>query len=183
MIRSLELVLLDRDGVLNRDLGRGLESAHEWTWLPGSRAAVRQLRDSDLRVMVVTNQANIGHGLLTEEELSATHRQMIQDLRPAQIAPGDILHCPHRAEDGCSCRKPQPGMILQALRMSGANPGNTLLIGDHESDIGAAEAAGIWSLHVQSGRGAPPVGQFARYLGSVADLAAAVETITRREFR
>jgi len=147
-------------------------------WLPGATTAVRLLAEHGVRLMVVTNQANIGRGTLTTAQLVMIHSGIVRELRPAGLTLTDILYCPHRPEDGCACRKPEPGLIRTALRMSGASAERTLLIGDHESDIAAAGAAGCWSLHVRSGRGSPPVGPRPHYLGSVADLFTAAQILT-----
>jgi D-glycero-D-manno-heptose 1,7-bisphosphate phosphatase len=167
---TLELVLLDRDGVLNRNLDRGVLHEDDWVWVAGARTAVRMLADRGLRLMVVTNQGNIGRGLLTVSGLAAIHRRMLRELRPAPLGIADVLYCPHRPDEGCDCRKPKPGLIHKALENSGVSPRRAILIGDHESDIMAAEAAGCMSLHVQTGRGGPPGGAPPGYLGTVADL-------------
>ncbi|WP_390479763.1 HAD hydrolase-like protein, partial [Frankia casuarinae] len=102
---------------------------------------------------------------------------MVDELRPAQVGLADVLYCPHPPEDGCFCRKPEPGLVHAAMRMGGVSAEQTLLIGDQESDIAAAGAAGCWSLHVQSGRGSPPAGSWPRYLGSVASLLVAARIL------
>lgn len=175
---EIHLVLLDRDGVLNRNLASGVRSEADWAWLPGAAGAVRLLARS-ARVMIVTNQANIGRGLLTVRQLTAIHRRMLSDLDVADLALGDILYCPHRPDDRCTCRKPKAGLALAALRRAAAEAEHTILIGDHESDIATAAAAGCWSLHVRTGRGARPAAAMPRYLGSVADLAAAAKMVVR----
>jgi D-glycero-D-manno-heptose 1,7-bisphosphate phosphatase len=174
----LELVVLDRDGVLNRDLDRGVRRNADWAWLPDSMAAVNLLFDHGLRLMVATNQANIGRGIITTEQLTAIHERMVDELRPAQVRLADVLYCPHPPEDGCSCRKPEPGLVHAAMRIGGVDAERTLLIGDQESDIAAATAAGCWSLHVRSGRGNPPNGSWPRHLGSVASLLVAAQILT-----
>lgn len=167
---AIELVLLDRDGVLNRNLDRGVRCEADWVWLTGARTAVRMLDEHGLRLMVVTNQGSIGRGVLTIRQLEVIHRRMLRDLQPATLDVADILYCPHRPGEGCICRKPKPGLIRKALQRSGVSPGRAILIGDHESDIVAAGAADCWSLHVRTGRGSPPEGIRPGYLGSVADL-------------
>ena len=123
----LELVVLDRDGVLNRDLDRGVRRNADWAWLPGARAAVNLLFDHGLRLMVATNQANIGRGIITTEQLTAIHERMVDELRPAQVGLADILYCPHPPESGCCCRKPEPGLVHAAMRAGGVGAERTLL--------------------------------------------------------
>jgi D-glycero-D-manno-heptose 1,7-bisphosphate phosphatase len=172
-----ELVVLDRDGVLNRNLDHGVRCEADWAWLPGATTALRRLVEHGVRLMVVTNQANIGRGILTSAQLTVIHRRMVREMRPVRLTLTDILCCPHRPEDGCACRKPEPGLIHTALRITGASAARTLVIGDHESDIAAAAAARCWSLHVRSGRGSPPASPRPQYLGSVADLLAATRIL------
>lgn len=175
----LELVLLDRDGVLNSNLDRGVRRPADWVWLPGARTAVRILACQGIRLMVVTNQANIGRGTLSIAELTVIHRVMVRGLRAARLGLDDILYCPHRPEDHCPCRKPQPGLIRTAMRRAGASPAATVLIGDHESDIAAGAAGGCWTIHVRCGRGQPPADPPPGYLGSVVDLLEAARALTR----
>jgi D-glycero-D-manno-heptose 1,7-bisphosphate phosphatase len=173
-----DLILLDRGGVLNRNLDQGVRQPDDWTWLPGSVAAVRHLASEGRRLMVITNQANIGRGLLSTAVLDSIHRRMVGDLQPAGLTLSDVLYCPHRREDGCGCRKPEPGLVTGALKLANTSAAHTILIGDHETDIAAAADAGCWSLHVRSGRGAPPTGRWNNYLGSVADLRTAARVLT-----
>ncbi|WP_165959048.1 HAD-IIIA family hydrolase [Actinomadura sp. KC345] len=174
---AFDLVLLDRDGVLNRDLARGVRHQSDWEWLPEAREAVRMLSESGTRMMVVTNQANIGRGLLARAELNAIHRRMIDGLRPVRFSLDDVFACPHTPDDGCLCRKPRPGMILAALKRAQVRPDRTLLIGDQESDIAAAQAAGCWAIHVRSGKGDPPEDARAGHLGSACDLLSVVRSL------
>lgn len=175
---AIHLVLLDRDGVLNRNLARGVRSEADWIWLPGAADAVRLIARS-ARVMILTNQANIGRGLLKVGQLTAIHRRMLSDLDIADLTIGDILYCPHRPDDGCHCRKPKTGLALAALRRAEAEAEHTIMIGDHESDIETAAAAGCWSLHVRTGRGQRPAAGLPRYLGSVTDLRTAARMVVR----
>lgn len=172
------LILLDRDGVLNRNLDQGVRQPADWLWLPGSVAAVHRLASQGWRLMVITNQANIGRGLLSTVILDSIHQGMVNDLQVAELTLSDVLYCPHRHEDGCGCRKPKPGLVTRALQLAKISADHTVLIGDHESDIAAAACAGCWSMHVRSGRGAPPRGRWNNYLGSVQDLSVAAEVLT-----
>jgi len=177
---DIKLVLLDRDGVLNRNLEAGVREPKQWEWLPGAIDALGRLA-AGWTVMVVTNQAGIGRGVLSVHELREIHEHMLDDLAQAgtRLNLGHVLWCPHAPADDCLCRKPRPGLVRRALSLAGATPSETLLIGDHASDIGAAEAAGCWSVHVASGRGAAPAqDSLAGYLGSVRDLHEAALALT-----
>ncbi len=171
----LRLIILDRDGVLNENRAGYVRGLADWAWIPGSREACARLRARGLRLGVVTNQAAIGHGLLTEDGLARIHDHLRAGL--GRAADPLILHCPHLPEAGCDCRKPRPGMVLTMLGLLGVRPEEALLVGDHTSDLAAAAAAGCLSAHVRSGRGAPPDLPPPGYRGSFADLAAVAEAI------
>lgn len=179
----LRLVILDRDGVLNKNRAGYVRGVEDWAWIPGSREACLRLRACGLRLGVVTNQAAIGHGLLTEDGLARIHENFLGRHVLGGPVPL-ILHCPHLSAAGCECRKPRPGMVLAALRHFEVRPAEALLVGDHTSDITAAAAAGCFSAHVRSGRGVPPDPAPPGYLGSFADLAGvAAAIVDQRETR
>jgi histidinol-phosphate phosphatase family protein len=137
-------VLLDRDGVLNKNPGRGkyVRSWAEWEWLPGAKEALRLLKDFGHQAIVISNQAGIALGELTEQDLSDIHRHMTADVLKAGGQIAAIYYCPHGREDGCQCRKPRPGMLHQAQRDFNLDLSRTWFIGDDERDGQAAEAAG-----------------------------------------
>lgn len=143
------IAFLDKDGVLNVDTGHP-HVFEEMQWMPGAEDAVRLLRDKGYRVLVVTNQAGIAKGLYSESEFKALARAMIRrfDARGASI--DQVLYCPHHPEGvvaeysgPCDCRKPGPGMILAGLERFRADPASSFLVGDKDSDLAAAKAAGI----------------------------------------
>ncbi|MFE7121499.1 D-glycero-alpha-D-manno-heptose-1,7-bisphosphate 7-phosphatase [Streptomyces sp. NPDC057654] len=169
----LKAVLLDRDGVLNVNRPGYVRSAEDWEWLPGARIGYGLLAAAGLPMVVITNQSAVGRGLMTVDALDAVHARMTAGLAADGAAPPRVVYCPHAPETACACRKPRPGMVLRALGFTGTAPHETVLIGDHESDLRAAAAAGCRSLHVRSGRGALPPQPPPGCLGSVADLRAA----------
>jgi len=133
------IAFLDRDGVLNRDLGYifTMDRVH---WVPGARAAVRHLRNSGYLVVVVTNQSGIARGMATLAE----YETFAQSYLTAFGEPIDgVYFCPHGPDDGCDCRKPKPGLIERALADLEARRSGSFLIGDKESDVAAARSAGI----------------------------------------
>ncbi|MFB6848993.1 D-glycero-alpha-D-manno-heptose-1,7-bisphosphate 7-phosphatase [Streptomyces sp. NPDC056373] len=170
-------VLLDRDGVLNVNRPDHVTDPGQWQWLPGARTACARLAGLGVaRFAVVTNQSVVGRGPLTERGLRDIHDRMTADLAAAGAPRPVVLHCPHLPETGCPCRKPRPGMLLQALNRLGVAPAEALLVGDHDTDLEAAAAAGCWSLHVRTGRGALEVLR-PGCLGSMADLGAVAELV------
>ena len=122
-------------------------------WLPGALEALANLHALGLRVSVATNQSGIGRGTLSEVELSAIHEKMTQDAKSAGGSIDAIFYCPHGREHGCSCRKPAPGLILDAIKRSGIASANTLVIGDAGRDLAAARAAGAHAVLVRTGKG------------------------------
>jgi histidinol-phosphate phosphatase family protein len=143
-------VILDRDGVLNKKPPRAqyVRSWGEFEWLPGSREALRLLKDAGYRVVVVSNQAGIGRGEMAEGDLLQIHERMKAE---AAAAGGDIdaiYYCPHGWDEGCECRKPKPGLLFQAQRELNLDLSRTAFIGDDERDQQAADAAGCPSILV-----------------------------------
>ena len=137
-------VILDRDGVLNRKPPRAqyVTSPAEWEWLPGAPEALALLRRSGHRVALVSNQAGIARGAMTEADLQAVHAAMRADVERAGGQIDAIYFCPHGWDDGCECRKPRPGMLFQAQRDLDLDLSRTLFIGDDDRDGEAAAAAG-----------------------------------------
>jgi|Deesub1362B_J571_1020462.scaffolds.fasta_scaffold05107_3 D-glycero-D-manno-heptose 1,7-bisphosphate phosphatase len=146
-------LLLDRDGVLNEDRPESVLSWEAFRFLPGSLEALARLNSLGKRVFLVTNQSCIGRGLLSPEGLSAIHGRMVKEIRRAGGNLDGIYVCPHRPDEGCSCRKPGPGLITQALREHALNPSETLFVGDSFRDWEAARAAGISFALVRTGKG------------------------------
>jgi D-glycero-D-manno-heptose 1,7-bisphosphate phosphatase len=145
-------VLLDRDGVLNKKPPRA-EYVRTWAgfdWLPGAQEALKLFYDAGYRVILVSNQAGIARGAMTEADLAAIHERMKEEAVQAGGRIDAIYHCPHGWDDNCDCRKPKPGMLFQAQRDHHLDLTRTLFIGDDERDAEAADAAGCLS-HLLSG--------------------------------
>ena len=145
-------VILDRDGVLNERPGRAeyVRSPTEFRWLDGAREALARFHEHGYRVVVVTNQAGINRGAMSSEDLDLVHRRMRDDAERAGGAIDAIYHCPHDWEEGCSCRKPKPGMLFQAQHDLQLDLSRTPYIGDDERDAEAALAANMPYLAVDA---------------------------------
>ncbi len=137
-------VILDRDGTLNERPPRAqyVTRPEDFVWLPGALEALRRLRETGHRVIVVSNQAGINRGALTAEDLEAIHASMRRDVEAAGGRIDAIYHCPHDWDEGCECRKPRPGMLFQAQRDFHLDLTRTPYVGDDDRDGEAAEAAG-----------------------------------------
>ena len=147
-------VFLDRDGVINVERGTYTTTIDEWEWASGAFDGLRKLKDAGFKVIVITNQACIAKGLQTEKGLAELHAFMLDEIKKNG---GDILriyHCPHQTSDGCSCRKPEPGMILQAAREFGIDLSKTFMVGDSLRDMEAGRKAGTRTILIDSGPGA-----------------------------
>ena len=142
-MRRKPTVILDRDGVLNRKAPRAEYVADwsAWQWLPGALEALRLLRSAGYRVIVVSNQAGINRGAMTEAALEQIHTRMKADVEQAGGRIDAIYFCPHDWDEGCECRKPKPGMLFQAQKDFSLDLSRTYFIGDDERDGIAAEAA------------------------------------------
>lgn len=140
---------LDRDGVLNEDLGY-VHRIADFHWVPGAVAACKQLQDAGYALVVVTNQSGVARGMYTLADVDALHRHMASELALAGVQLTAVYACPHHPDGtlpayrlDCMCRKPRPGMLLQAMREHALDPARSVLFGDKASDIQAGAAAGL----------------------------------------
>jgi HAD superfamily hydrolase (TIGR01662 family) len=138
-----DAVLFDRDGTLVHDVPYNGDPALVQP-VAGARAALDRLRAAHVRIGVVSNQSGIGKGLVTEQQVAAVN-QAIDDL----LGPLDVWQvCPHDESDGCSCRKPAPGLIREACAVLAVDPARTVVVGDIGSDVLAAQSAGASGILV-----------------------------------
>ncbi|MGH8191645.1 MAG: D-glycero-alpha-D-manno-heptose-1,7-bisphosphate 7-phosphatase [Rhodanobacteraceae bacterium] len=148
-------MILDRDGVLNREPPDGgyLKNWSEWRWLPGALEGLQLLHAVGIRVSVATNQAGVGRGIMDRADLDAIHAHMLDEATRAGGAIEQVWVCPHAPETGCDCRKPAPGLLVQAIEASGVPRTATLAVGDDLRDLQAAWAAHVSSVLVRTGKG------------------------------
>lgn len=140
-------VLIDRDGTMGGD--HTLEYPQEYAPFPGTAEAIALLRREGYRVLVVTNQACIARGKDLGYDFAAEFRAIGAD---------DWFLCPHDTPDGCSCRKPAPGLLLQAQRKYGFDMTQAFMVGDRWSDMAAGGAVGARLVLVLTGRGRDALG-------------------------
>jgi D-glycero-D-manno-heptose 1,7-bisphosphate phosphatase len=143
-------VLLDRDGVINVERGEYTLSREQWVWAPGAFEGLKLLKEEGFGVIVITNQSCIAKGLQTERRLAELHRYMRNSIKTAGGEITDIYSCPHQSSDRCSCRKPEPGLILKAASDYLLNLSETFFIGDSALDIEAARRAGTRSILIRN---------------------------------
>lgn len=149
----MRLVILDRDGVINLDSPDFVKSPEEWIPIPGSIEAIARLCSGGFTVAVATNQSGVGRGLLDEDTLHRIHQKMTDAVRTAGGELACIVYCPHHPDAGCSCRKPETGLLDIVARNLGAELDGVACIGDSERDLAAAVRAGARPILVLTGNG------------------------------
>jgi D-glycero-D-manno-heptose 1,7-bisphosphate phosphatase len=137
-------IILDRDGVLNKKAPKAeyITRIEEWEWIPGSLEAISLLKKRGYQIVVVTNQAGIARGKMTEQDLLQIHAKMNQDLSKVDAGIDKIYFCPHGWDENCECRKPKPGMLFNAQKDLHLDLSRTYFVGDDERDVEAGIAAG-----------------------------------------
>lgn len=143
------LVILGRDGVINRDLGRPVAQADAWEPIPGSLEAIARLTQAGLRVAVATNQPGLAAGELDLDRLNAIHRKLHDSLDRLGGQVAAIACCPHHPQQGCECRKPALGMYRQLAERFGVTVAEVVVIGG-DADMRAAAELGALGLRVAS---------------------------------
>jgi rfaE bifunctional protein nucleotidyltransferase chain/domain len=135
-------ILFDRDGTLIEDVGY-ISRPEDVRWKDGAAEALKRLGDAGYRLIIVTNQSGIGRGLFTADDMQRVNRRITGDLAEAGVTLAAIYHCPHRPEEGCACRKPGTGLLLQAARENRLDLSKSWMIGDKCSDILAGRMANM----------------------------------------
>ena len=152
----MKLVILDRDGVINRDSPDYVKSPDEWQPYPGSLEAISRLHRNHYRVIVATNQSGISRNLFDLSMLHRIHQKMATMVNEKGGQIDAVFFCPHRPEDLCLCRKPQPGLLLEASIRLGVSLAGVPFVGDKTSDLAAARAVNALPILIQRTRPANP---------------------------
>jgi histidinol-phosphate phosphatase family protein len=177
MVASRRFALLDRDGTINEEVDH-LDDPDQLVLIPGSAEAIRRLATLQVGVVVVTNQAQVGRGMLDPDRLEQIHGRLEAMLHDAGAEVDAIVACPHTPETDCRCRKPQPGMAIDAATRFGFDLDRTFVVGDHAGDMGMGRAIGATTFLVMTGHGPGELeraGDSADHI--VPDLAGAVDII------
>jgi D-glycero-D-manno-heptose 1,7-bisphosphate phosphatase len=178
-------VFLDRDGVINRNLPTYVGSWEEFVFLDGAVDALRRLAHTDMAVIVASNQSAINRGLTGREKVDEVNARMVSAVARQGGRIDAVLYCPHRPDEGCNCRKPKPGLLLEAAERFDIDLRRSYFIGDAVSDVEAALAVGAQPLLVLTGRGREQAPLLARHgyrgVPVLKDLGEAVAWIVERE--
>ena len=147
-------VFLDRDGTINVEKSY-LYRFEDWEWIPGAKEAIRKFKQLGYRIVVVTNQAGIARGLYKPSDVDQLHALVQQELAGIESTIDAFYYCPHHPDisGDCTCRKPAPGMILQAALDLNLDLAHSWIIGDKLIDVQAGYAAGVKSIMVRTGYG------------------------------
>jgi D-glycero-D-manno-heptose 1,7-bisphosphate phosphatase len=151
--RAAKVIVLDRDGVINRDSDQFIKTPEEWRPIPGSLEAIARLNHAGFRVVVATNQSGIGRGLFDMATLNAIHEKMHKALAQAGGRIDALFYCPHAGDSLCECRKPRPGMLKEIGLRFGIELAGMPCIGDSLRDLVAADAVGAQPILVLTGKG------------------------------
>ena len=129
-------IFLDRDGVINEEVSY-LSNPNDFRFIDGSIEALKILKSLGYLLIVITNQAGIARGYFTEETLQQIHQKMTKALKAKNLSLDDIYYCPHHPNytGPCECRKPNPGMILDAAKKYNISLEQSYMIGDTLKDI------------------------------------------------
>lgn len=136
-------IILDRDGVINKKAKKSdyIKNWNEWEWIEGSKEAISILKKNNYQIIIVSNQAGIARGKMTDKDLDLIHLNMKNELSKSGGFIEHIYYCPHGWDDNCACRKPKPGMLFQAQRDFHIDLSKTYFVGDDVRDIEAGNAA------------------------------------------
>ena len=147
-----QFVLLDRDGTIIVERNY-LSDPDQVELLPGVAEGLHRLQNMGLGLVIITNQSGLGRGYFHEAQLDRVHQRMKTLLQAEDVILDGIYVCPHRPEEHCSCRKPNPGLVLAAASELGFEPSACLVIGDKPSDIELGRRIGATTFLVRTGYG------------------------------
>lgn len=143
---------MDRDGTVAEEVGY-VRDPSSFTVFPWTGSAVRRINESGMAAVVVTNQSAIGRGLIDRALVETVHELLVSNLRSAGAHLDGLFYCPHHPNDGCDCRKPNPGLLRRAGTELGLDLSGSFMIGDQYTDIRAGRAVGARTVLVLTGHG------------------------------
>lgn len=155
----MKLLILDRDGVINQDSDDYIKSLDEWIPIPSAITAIARMSKAGWTVAVATNQSGIARGYYDLATLESMHQRLRELVAEQGGELGIVVYCPHGPDDGCDCRKPKPGMLLQIAQHYGADLHGVWFVGDSRGDLDAALAVDCQPVLVKTGKGERTLGK------------------------
>lgn len=148
-------VFLDRDGVIIENRDNYVRAWEDVAFIPGALSALSNLSRSPYKIVMVTNQSAVGRGILSLSTAQAINQRIVAEIEKSGGRIDAVFICPHAPKDACDCRKPKPGLILQAARSLNLDLTRSIMVGDALSDLSAGQNAGVGQTFlVRTGRGA-----------------------------
>ena len=174
----MQLVILDRDGVINVDSGAAITSEHEWQAIPGGLEAIARFNSAGYRIVVVSNQPGLRRKTFNIETLNSIHHKMQHELLEAGGGVDAVFFCTCLPKDECECMMPSPGMLLEIASRLRISLDTVPVIGSAMATIEAARAAGARPIFVRTGAGDDNnIAETCKDLESHDNLAAAVDSL------
>jgi D-glycero-D-manno-heptose 1,7-bisphosphate phosphatase len=149
-----KVIFFDRDGIVNYppEPGGYVQRPEDFRVMPAFIDSLRICKELGYDAIIITNQQGVGKGLYTEETLGKIHELLLKEVRAEGLDLLDIYYCPHLAAENCTCRKPLPGMILEAAEKWDVDLAHSIMVGDSFRDIDCGLAAGCRTLLVNAAR-------------------------------
>jgi histidinol-phosphate phosphatase family protein len=157
MSKDKKIIFIDRDGVINKDPGGWTKYNYVTRWedfkfLPGSKKALKKLNDAGYAIIIISNQAGVGKGYYSKDELGTVNLKMLEEINIAGGRIKKAYYCIHKPDDNCDCRKPKTGLFRQAEKELDIKGAGSYFIGDGKTDIEAGEKMGLKTILVLSGK-------------------------------
>lgn len=150
MIPKKKAIFLDRDGVLNKNRDDYVKTIHELEIYPHIGQNIKKINEKGFLVIVITNQSAIGRKITSKNEVEKIHLYLQDYLKKHNAKIDAFYYCPHTPSDNCNCRKPKPGLIIQAANDFGIDLKQSWMIGDHDRDVQSGLNAGCKSIKITS---------------------------------
>ncbi len=148
-----KVVFLDRDGTVSKDSIYHIKSWEEFNFLPNAKDGIKLLTDNGFKIIFITNQSVIARKMVTPKGLDLIHNNMIKEIEEKGGKVEKIYFCPHHPDEGCDCRKPQPGMLKKAIEENGINAEKSYMVGDRIMDIQVGKKVGCKTILISNDRG------------------------------
>jgi len=149
----VKAIFLDRDGVICENSDGYVRSWEEFVWIPGAKKALSRLNSNGYITVVITNQSAAGRGIVSRQTVEEIHQRMEKEITQAGGKVEKIYYCSHKPEDGCNCRKPEPGLLLAAAKDFQLDFKTSYFIGDAITDIEMGHKVGCKTIMVKTGKG------------------------------